>query len=213
VTDLGFVHHYERGADPLAPTLLLLHGTGGNELDLLPLGRILSPGSSLLSPRGKVVENGMLRFFRRISEGVFDLPDLAHNTADLACFLEGAAEQYGFQPGSLLAVGFSNGANIAANLLFTFPQMLAGGILIRAMLPFLPENVPPLGGKSVLLLNAERDPIVPVDQPKFLAEVLQSAGADVTLHWERASHALTPKDVSLAGEWLAQRKSAQSLRS
>lgn len=213
MNDLGFVHRFETGTDPLAPTLLLLHGTGGDENDLLPLGRAISPRSALLSLRGKVLEHGMPRFFRRLAEGVFDLGDLAHRTSELAEFVGAAAEKYGFDPASTFAVGFSNGANIAYSLLFAAPRTLAGAILIRAMLPFVPQNVPRLDGKSVLLLNGELDPIVPDEQPKQLAAVLHSAGADVTLHWERAGHNLTQADVTLATKWLALRESAQQLGS
>jgi phospholipase/carboxylesterase len=202
-TDLQFTHRFEAGTDPLAPTLLLLHGTGGDENDLLPLGRTIAPGSALLSPRGKILENGMPRFFRRLAEGVFDQEDLTQRTAELAGFLQAAAERYGFELDSLMAVGFSNGANIAASLLLRFPQTLAGGILIRAMVPFVRERVPDLTGKRVLLLSGQLDPIVPMEQPKELASTFKSAGADVTLHWERAGHTLTQADVSTATAWLA----------
>ena len=204
----GLVHVFqaglvEPGSDPLAPTLLLLHGTGGDENDLLPLGRALAPGCSLLSVRGNVRENGQARFFRRLSEGVFDLEDLAQRTAELTDFLRTAASIYKFELNRLLAVGFSNGANMAANLLLTSPDVLAGGILIRAMLPFAPANVPNLAGKSILLLNGQFDPVVPPAQPKELAAIFQSAGAEATLHWQPAGHNLAPADVAIATKWLA----------
>jgi predicted esterase len=181
---------------------LLLHGTGGDEDDLLPLGRTISPGSALLSVRGKVLENGMPRFFRRLAEGVFDLEDLHRRTAELACFLDAAAQRYRFEPDSLMAVGFSNGANIAASLLLSSPETLAGAILMRAMVPFLPATLPRLAGKPILLLSGQLDPIVPLRQPEELAGTFRSAGAVVTLHWERAGHSLTQADVSVAAEWL-----------
>jgi len=159
--NLGFSHRFETGTDPLAPTLLLLHGTGGDENDLISLGQTIAPGSSLLSPRGKILENGMPRFFRRLAEGVFDLDDLAQRTSELARFLEAAANKYGFPLDRLIAVGFSNGANIAASLLLSFPQTLAAAIFIRAMVPFVPDTLPGLEGKSVLLLSGQLDPIVP----------------------------------------------------
>lgn len=201
--DLGFIHRFEPGTDAAAPTLLLLHGTGGDENDLLPLGRTIAPESALLSVRGKVLENGMPRFFRRLAEGIFDLQDLARRTAELAHFLEAAANQYAFRLDSLMAVGFSNGANIAGSLLLSYPESLAGAVLIRAMVPCVPERVPQLAGKPILILSGRADPIVPVNQPEELARMFRSAGAEVSLHWEPAGHALTPTDVLTATKWLA----------
>jgi phospholipase/carboxylesterase len=200
--DLGFTHRFELATDATAPTLLLLHGTGGDENDLLPLGRALAPGAALLSPRGKVLENGMPRFFRRLAEGVFDQEDLAVRTRELAAFIDGASENYGIDRARLLALGFSNGANMAASVLLRFPDKLAGAILIRAMVPFVPKQLPDLRRKSVLLLSGRDDPIVPTDQPEELAGMFKSAGADVTLHWENAGHALTQADVSVARDWI-----------
>jgi phospholipase/carboxylesterase len=201
---LGFTHRFVSATDATAPTstLLLLHGTGGDENDLLPLGRAIGPGAALLSPRGKVLENGMPRFFRRLAEGVFDQEDLALRTRELAEFLDAASENYGIDQTRLFAVGFSNGANMAASVLLRFPEKLAGAILIRAMVPFVPEPAPDLRAKSVLLLSGRQDPIVPTDQAEELASIFKSAGADVTLHWEHAGHALTQGDVSLARDWL-----------
>ncbi|MGI9069923.1 MAG: alpha/beta hydrolase [Bryobacteraceae bacterium] len=200
--NLGFTHRFESARDATAPTLLLLHGTGGDENDLLPLGRAIVPGAALLSPRGKVLENGMPRFFRRLAEGVFDQEDLAFRTRDLAEFIDAASENYGIDRTRLFALGFSNGANMAASVLLRFPEKLAGAILIRAMVPFVPKQVPDLRGKSVLLLSGREDPIVPTDQAEELADIFKSAGADVTLHWENAGHALTQGDVSTARDWL-----------
>jgi predicted esterase len=200
--DLGFTHRFEAGTDPTAPTLLLLHGTGGDENDLLPLGRAIVPGAALLSPRGKVLENGMPRFFRRIAEGVFDQEDLAFRTRELAEFIDSASENYAIDRTRLFAIGFSNGANIAASVLLRFPEKLAGAILIRAMVPFVPKQAPDLRNKPVLLLSGRADPIVPTDQVDELADILKSGGANVTLHWENAGHALTQGDVSTAREWM-----------
>lgn len=191
----AFKYRFEPGQDPSAPTLLLLHGTGGDENDLIPLGRMLAPEAALLSPRGQVLENGMPRFFRRIAEGVFDQQDLAARTADLANFIENS----GTQP---IAVGFSNGANITASLLLRYPDKLRGAILMRVMFPFVPDKVPDLTGKPILILSGEQDPIVPVDQPQQLAEVFRSAGADVTLHWAKAGHNLTNEELKVARDWL-----------
>ena len=204
--DLGFVHRFEAGTDPEAPTLLLLHGTGGDENDLIPLGRAIAPGAALLSARGKVLEHGMPRFFRRLAEGVFDQDDLRRRTEELATFIEAASREYGIQQERLIAVGFSNGANIAASTLLRYPHSLAGAVLIRAMVPFVPEQTPRLAQKPILLLSGERDSIVPRNQPEELARIFRSAGADVSLHWEPADHALTPGDVAIAREWLGRFK-------
>lgn len=200
--DLGFVHRFEAGTDLDAPTLLLLHGTGGDENDLIPLGQAIAPGAALLSARGKVLEHGMPRFFRRLAEGVFDQDDLKRRTEELAAFIEAASREYGIQQERLIAVGFSNGANIAASTLLRYPDRLAGAVLIRAMVPFVPEQTPRLAHKPILFLSGERDSIVPRNQPEELASIFRSAGADLSLHWEPADHALTPGDVTLAREWL-----------
>ena len=209
---LGFAHRFEPGTDALAPVLLLLHGTGGDENDLIPLGRTISPGSPLLSPRGNVLENGMPRFFRRLAEGVFDLEDLALRTSELAHFLEDAANNYHLDPSRLIAVGFSNGANIAASLLLSSPQTLAGAVLIRAMVPFVPTTIPDLTGKPILLLSGQLDPIIPAAQPEQLAAIFESAGANVSLRWQRAGHSLTPADVSIATEWLTSQRSNRAAK-
>src|SRR5438093_4095070 len=121
-------------------TLLLLHGTGGNERDLIPLGHDLDPNASLLSPRGKVLENGMPRFFRRLAEGVFDLEDLQKRTHELADFVVSAAEHYKIDIKHIVAVGYSNGANIAASILLLRPEVLSAAVLFRAMVPLVPET-------------------------------------------------------------------------
>jgi phospholipase/carboxylesterase len=203
-SDLQFVHRFEAATDASAPPLLLLHGTGGDENDLLPLGRLISPGSALLSVRGKVLEGGAPRFFRRLAEGVFDQKDLAFRTEELAAFVGAAAKRYGIDQDRLVAVGFSNGANIAASMLLRVPGALAGGVLIRAMVPFPAEQNPAdLQGKRVLLLSGRQDPIVPLAQPEELAKMLRTAGADVELVWQPGGHGLIQRDVEQAREWLA----------
>lgn len=200
---LSFDHVFEPAGTPAPPVgLLLLHGTGGNESDLLPLGRVLLPGAALLSPRGKVLERGMPRFFRRLAEGVFDQEDLTIRTAELVRFIQEAGERYGLEPGKLVAVGFSNGANIAASILLRFPSRLAGAILMRAMTPFIPAQPVDLGRKPVLMLSGERDPIVQRDQVIQLANVLRESQADLTLHWGEAGHNLAEDDISVARDWL-----------
>jgi len=200
VTDLGFIHRYIPATQPGKPPLLLLHGTGGDENDLIPLAVQLSPGSALLSPRGKVTENGMPRFFRRLAEGVFDLADLKVRTAELADFIAAARKAYGID--APVAVGFSNGANIAAALLLTRPQVLRGAVLLRAMLPFELEPLPDLAGKPVLLLSGSNDTMISAAGRERLAAVLQAAGADLVYKVLPTGHNLTQNDLNLAAQWL-----------
>jgi phospholipase/carboxylesterase len=200
VTDLGFIHRFIPATQPGKPPLLLLHGTGGDENDLIPLAAQLSPGSALLSPRGKVTENGMPRFFRRLAEGVFDLADLKVRTAELADFIAAARMAYGIE--APVAVGFSNGANIAAALLLTRPQVLHGAVLLRAMLPFEPEPLPDLAGKPVLLLSGSNDTMISAAGRERLAAVLQAAGADLVYKVLPTGHNLTQNDLNLAAQWL-----------
>jgi predicted esterase len=198
-------YHYafEPGTDPSAPPLLLLHGTGGDEHSLLDLGRALSPGSALLSPRGDVNERGALRFFRRLAEGVFDLEDVRRRTHALADFLASAAPRHGLASGSLVAVGFSNGANLAGTLLQLRPEVLAGAVLFRAMVVLdRPAPADALRGRRVLLANGEADPLVPSDHPSRLARLFEAGGADVTLRTFPVGHNLTAGDVTAAQAFL-----------
>ncbi len=200
---LAYHHIFEPGTVPAAPPLLLLHGTGGNEQDLLRLGRTLSPGSALLSPRGDVSEGGARRFFARLAEGVFDPAEVEQRTHGLADFLAAAAKQYGFEPARLTAVGFSNGANIAATLLLLRPESLGAAVLFRAMVVLDQPAAPgALAGKRALLASGTTDPLVPPDHPPRLAALLRAGGAEVTLRTHPASHALTPADVASAQDWL-----------
>lgn len=199
-TDLGFVHRFVPGAAD-APVLLLLHGTGGDESDLLPLGELLVPGAPRLSPRGKVLENGMPRFFRRLAEGVFDQEDLHRRAHELADFVEAGSRAYDFGGRRPIAVGFSNGANIAAAMLLLRPGTLGGALLIRAMVPFVPETLPALKGEPVQIQAGEVDSLVPKPQSEALARLMRDAGANVTLRWIAGGHALTRSDVDAAKEW------------
>jgi phospholipase/carboxylesterase len=198
--DLGFIHICIPATRPGRPPLLLLHGSGGDESDLIPLGKHLVPGAPLLSPRGKVVESGVTRFFRRVAEGVFDLDDLKARTLELDAFIGAARNAYGLE--KPFVVGFSNGANIAASLLMTKPQALAGAVLIRAMLPFEPDPMPELNGTPVLLLSGAADPIVPAAKRDRLAAVLAESGAAVRHDVVAAGHNLTHRDLGLARDWL-----------
>lgn len=195
-----FIYRFSPGrAD--APTLLLLHGTGGNEDDLIPVGRELSPDAALLSPRGKVLERGMPRFFRRLAEGVFDHEDLMARTHELADFVRAAPERDGFDPRGVFAVGFSNGANIAASLLLLHPRLLRGAILFRPMVPFVPPSPPDLSGIPVFIGAGQADPLVPAAETERLAALLRTAGAAVTLHWAPAGHQLTAGELAAAKTW------------
>jgi predicted esterase len=199
------VHRWEPATADDAPTLLLLHGTGGDENDLVPLARLVAPGAALLSVRGNVLEQGAPRFFRRLREGVFDLVDLGHRTGELGDFVEAAAARYGFTADRLYALGFSNGANIAASLLLSRPAALAGGVLIRAMVPFEPPTLPDLTGRTVLLSQGRTDPLIPVAGAERLTSLLEQSGADVELVWQPGGHGLTEGDVMVARRWLAER--------
>jgi len=195
-----FIHEFVAGSSER--TLLLLHGTGGNERDLIPLGRELDPRAALLSPRGKVLENGMPRFFRRLAEGVFDLEDLRKRTHELADFVIAAAEHYEIDMKKIVAVGYSNGANIAASMLLLRPEILPAAILFRAMVPLVPETQPNLSSVCVLIGAGTLDPIVPASEAKQLAELLRRAGADVTIRSFEGGHELTADDIDAAREWL-----------
>jgi glyoxalase family protein len=205
---LGFVHRYippaAEGELAGGTTLVLLHGTGGDEEDLIPLGRALLPGAGMLSPRGKVLERGAPRFFKRLAEGVFDQEDLALRTEELAAFIEAAEKAYELEPDGIVAVGFSNGANIAASLLLRRPGLLRGAVLLSPMMPFEVEKLPELTGTSVFIGAGRADPIVPVAQAERLAEMLRQAGADVTLHWESGGHGITKREVEAAHDWIGQ---------
>lgn len=200
---LTLTHRFEPGADPRRAPLLLLHGTGGDETDLLPLGRAVAPGAALLSPRGAVLENGMPRFFRRLAEGVFDEADLRARTGDLAGFVAEARGTYGI--GAPIALGFSNGANIAASLLLLRPGTLAGAVLIRPMMPFADSPPGDLAGVPVLILSGAADPIVPAVNARALARTLSERGAAVEHAELPAGHGLSQADLARATAWLAAR--------
>jgi predicted esterase len=199
-----FIHEFIPGTSKR--TLLLLHGTGGNERDLIALGRELHPDASLLSPRGKVLENGMPRFFRRLAEGVFDLEDLKYRTNELADFVAAAAQHYEFATDQLVAVGYSNGANIAASMLLLRPEIMHRAILFRAMVPLIPDTLPDLSSVRVWIGAGDQDPIVSASQTKRLVELLRRAGADVTIRFAKAGHGLTNDDLEAARDWLGELK-------
>jgi predicted esterase len=195
-----FIHEFVPGSSNR--TLLLLHGTGGNERDLIFLGRELDPTAALLSPRGKVLENGMPRFFRRLAEGVFDLEDLQKRTHELVDFVAAAADRYHIDNKNIIAVGYSNGANIAASVLLLRPETFTGAILFRAMVPLEPEKPRELANVRVWIGAGNHDPIIPTSETQRLLVLLRAAGADVTVRLLNAGHALTSADISLARDWL-----------
>lgn len=195
-----FIHEFVPGKSNR--TLLLLHGTGGNERDLIPLGRELDPNAALLSPRGKILENGMPRFFRRLAEGVFDLDDLKARTHELADFVTSAAKHYQIDDKNIVAVGYSNGANIAASMLLLRPEILSAAILFRAMVPFSPDRKPELSSRRIFLGAGAHDPIVPSSNARELADLFRSSGADVTIRFFQTGHQLSSGDVEAAQQWL-----------
>jgi len=198
---LGFVHRFVPGKNPDSPTLLVLHGTGGDENDLISLAKTINDEAAILSPRGKVLENGMPRFFRRFAEGVFDTEDLKFRTVELADFVSRASKAYNFDPSSVTALGYSNGANIGASLLLLKPETLKSAILFRAMLPLQPDKMPKLRGKTVFISAGRFDTLIPRDGTIALQELLEKAGARVTLNWVESTHSLTRPEIEQAKVW------------
>jgi phospholipase/carboxylesterase len=194
-------HIYQEGSDKQAPVLLLLHGTGGTERDLLPLTKIISPSSSVLSVRGNVLENGMPRFFKRLAEGVFDEEDLKFRTKELKEFIDSAAEQYSFDRNNVITIGYSNGANIAASILFHFQNALKGAILHHPMVPFRGKELPDLTGTNIFIGAGMNDPICSPQETEELEKVLLNAKASVSVHWETFGHQLTKSEVLAASTW------------
>jgi phospholipase/carboxylesterase len=210
---LEFIHRFlppktETG-EVSAYTLLLLHGSGGSEDDLLALGRIIAPGAALLSPRGKVLEGEMARYFRRFAEGVLDIEDLHYRTDELAAFIEAAAQHYHFDPRRVIAAGFSNGANIAANMLLSRPKVLAGAILLHPMVPFIPETLPDLTNVPVFIGAGRTDPITPPQEAEHLNELLQAAHAQVTMCWQAGGHTISLDEVRGMMRWMREREREQ----
>ncbi|WP_261303294.1 alpha/beta hydrolase [Paenibacillus andongensis] len=194
-------HIFQKGTDITAPVLVLFHGTGGTERDLLPLAQAISPTSSVLSVRGNVLENGMPRFFRRLAEGIFDEEDLIFRTKELYDFLDEAAVEHGFDRQNLVAIGYSNGANIAGSLLFHYPDALRGAILHHPMVPLRGIQLPDLSGIPVFIGAGRNDPICSPQETEELQKLLSEAGSTVAVHWEQAGHQLTRSEVEAATTW------------
>lgn len=195
-------HIYQQGSDLTAPVLVLFHGTGGTEQDLLPLAQAISPTSSVLSVRGNVLENGMPRFFRRLAEGIFDEEDLIFRTKEVYDFLDAAAVEHGFDRNNVVAIGYSNGANIAVSLLFHYPKALRAAILHHPMVPRRGLQLPDLSDTPVFIGAGKNDPICSPEESEELERLLSDAGSDVHVHWENAGHQLTRSEVFAAAEWL-----------
>src|SRR5215216_7027129 len=203
-SELGFIHQFIPASNtPDQITLLLLHGTGGNEQDLIPLGRELYPEAAILSPRGKVLEAGMPRFFRRLAEGFFDIEDLKFRTSELAYFIENASKFYSFDLEHMIAVGYSNGANIASSLLLIHPEILSAAIIFRPMVPFIPDTLQNLISKNILICAGEWDPIVPRQNTEKLLDIFKKAHANVSIYWQKSGHELGQEEILTAKEWLS----------
>lgn len=200
-SELGFIHRYIPPRRPGSPTLLVLHGTGGNENDLIPLAKMIDPDAVVLSPRGKVLENGMPRFFRRFGEGKFDIEDLKFRTTELMDFVFRASKSYGFDISSVVVLGYSNGANIGASLLLLRPETLDRAILFRAMLPLKPERLPDLSKKKVFISAGKYDTMIPREGTLALAKLLEEARAQLILNWADSAHSLTQPEIEKAREW------------
>lgn len=204
---LGFIHKFilsEGSKDQNSLTLLLLHGTGGDETDLIPIARMLEiTNASILSPRGKVIENGMPRYFRRLGEGIFDIEDLKFRTNELAEFVQNASKTYALNLNRIVAIGYSNGANIAASVLLLRPEILSSAILFRPMIPFVPNTLPNLSSKRILISAGLHDPIVASYQTKDLFDLLEKVGAKVSIQWQNSGHELTQRDIVAARKWLS----------
>jgi phospholipase/carboxylesterase len=202
MNQLDFAHRYVPGQPESSRVLLLLHGTGGDETSMLTLGREFDPGATMLSPRGKVLENGMPRFFRRFAEGVFDEEDVVRRAHELADFVTAAASHYGFHPADVTAIGYSNGANISAAMMLLRPEVFSRAVMLRAMVPLSNAVASDLTGKRALISAGRIDPIVPADNSAQLAEMLRARGADVSLVVQEAGHGLVPADLTTVKQWL-----------
>lgn len=206
--DLGFIHRFRPAAPGIRDTLLVLHGTGGNEDDLVGIAQTVAPGAAVISPRGKVLEAGAPRFFRRLAEGVFDPAEVRAGGEELAEFIRAAAIRYELDAGRIFALGYSNGANIASTVMLIDPVVIRAAVLLRPMLVIEPEEESDLTGKAVLLSSGRVDPIVPVESVEKLVRLLEDRGAEVTLNWQLGGHNLMPSEVKEAAEWLGLRRAS-----
>jgi predicted esterase len=205
--DLGFIHRFVPPDDAATgETLVVLHGTGGDENDLIGVGQAVAPGAAILSPRGNVLENGAPRFFRRLSEGVFDPKEVRARAEELARFVRAATVTYRIDPSRIYALGYSNGANVASTLMLVEPGIFQGAVLLRPMLVYEPSERSDLSGTAAFISSGRMDPIVPADSVERLVHLLESAGAEVTLKWQLTGHNLLPSEIREAADWLALRR-------
>jgi predicted esterase len=202
--DLGFIHRFVPAEDETsAETLVVLHGTGGDENDLIGIGQAIAPGAAILSPRGNVLENGAPRFFKRLAEGVFDPKEVRSRAEELAGFIRDAISRYGLNPERIFALGYSNGANVASTVMFIEPTLLRGTILFRPMLVFEPDERPDLSGTGIFISAGRMDPIIPTKSVERLVELFEASRAEVAVKWQLAGHNLVPSEVREAADWLA----------
>ena len=206
--DLGFIHRFRPPAPGSRDTMLVLHGTGGTEDDLLGLAQTVAPGAAVISPRGKVLEGGAHRFFRRLAEGVFDPAEVRARGEELAEFILAAVSRYELDAERVFALGYSNGANIASTVMLIEPEVLRAAILLRPMLVFVPEESTDLSGRAALISAGRVDPIVPVESVDELVRLLEERGAEVTVKWQLGGHNLVPSEIKEASDWLTLRRSA-----
>jgi len=205
--DFGFIHRFVPAEDnATGDTLVVMHGTGGDENDLIGIGQAIAPGAAIVSPRGNVLENGAPRFFKRLAEGVFDPKEVRSRAEELARFIRAAVVTYRLDPARVFALGYSNGANIASTIMFVEPEILRGAILFRPMLVYEPSEMNDLTGSAVFISSGRMDPIVPAESVERLVELFDEAHAEVTLKWQLAAHSLVPSEVHEAAEWFALRR-------
>lgn len=195
----SFVHIFKKGNGKT--TFCLLHGTGGDENDLVPIARSIDPHAGVIGIRGNVSENGMNRFFRRHAEGVFDQEDIILQSGNMMAFLQKAAAHYEFTLQHTTFLGYSNGANIATSVLFLHPQIVQSAILLRPMLTLVPDIAPDLSGHKIFIAAGLHDGLVPVEHTNKLADLYRTYGAVVELAWLNAAHGLTREDIEKAKIW------------
>lgn len=194
-------HHIFKQGNPDKPVLLLLHGTGGDEKSLLFLGESIDPEASILSVRGNLSEGGMNRFFRRLAEGVFDEADLDFRTKELVTFLDKASKEYRFNRQNIVAIGYSNGANIAGSMIYSFKDTVKGAILHHPMVPFHNRELPDLHNVPVFIGAGTNDPLCAPAESIELKTTLEGAGSDVSIYWGNDGHSLTNEEVTAAQAW------------
>jgi predicted esterase len=204
--DLGFVHRFRPATSGSRDTLLVLHGTGGNEDDLIGIAQTVAPGAAVISPRGNVLEGGAPRFFRRLAEGVFDPAEVRSRGEELAKFIRAAVASYDLDPARVFALGYSNGANIASTVMLLDPEVLRAAVLLRPMLVFEPREKVDLSRNALLISAGKVDPIVPPESVEKLVALLDERGAEVTLKWQLGGHNLVPSEIKEAADWLALRR-------